>query len=258
MECGPTASAACASGSSVQPARDFYKLENDDLLIVCDDFNLPLGKIRLRGAGSAGGQKGLDDIIRRLGTDEVPRLRVGIGPVPEGWDPAGFVLGKFARDDAPEIESLDDIRGHAIAVNNGSVYDAWVTDNADRYDLEIQRYGKNADAVQAVLTGRVFANLAGETVAKWAAMQSPLLRTTYTIRSGAKFSAGFRHDDVEYRNRVEETLECMKLDGTMAELHEKWFGDPPADGSAAVTVLEGYGELGMEGDDPTPHVPRCN
>lgn len=162
------------------------------------------------------------------------------------------------RDDAPEIESLDDIRGHAIAVNNGSVYDAWVTDNADRYDLEIQRYGKNADAVQAVLTGRVFANLAGETVAKWAAMQSPLLRTTYTIRSGAKFSAGFRHDDVEYRNRVEETLECMKLDGTMAEMHEKWFGDPPADGSAAVTVLEGYGEPGMEGYDPTPHVPRCN
>lgn len=161
-------------------------------------------------------------------------------------------------DDAPEIESLDDIRGHAIAVNNGSVYDAWATENADRYDLEVQRYGKNADAVQAVLTGRVFANLAGETVAKWAAMQSPLLRTTYTIRSGAKFSAAFRHDDVEYRNRVEEIFECMKLDGTMAELHEKWFGDPPADGSAAVTVLEGYGEPGMEGYDPTPHVPRCN
>jgi polar amino acid transport system substrate-binding protein len=161
-------------------------------------------------------------------------------------------------DDAPDIESLDDIRGHAIAVNNGSVYDAWATENTDRYDLEVQRYGKNADAVQAVLTGRVSANLAGETAAKWAAMQSPLLRTTYTISTGAKFSAGFRHDDVEYRNRVEETIECMKLDGTMAELHEKWFGDPPADGSAAVTVLEGYGEPGMEGYDPTPHVPMCN
>jgi polar amino acid transport system substrate-binding protein len=158
------------------------------------------------------------------------------------------------RNEAAEIATLDDIQGQAIAVNNGSVYDVWATENA----LEVQRYGKNADAVQAVLTGRAFANLAGETVAKWAAMQSPLLRTTYTIRSGSKFSAGFRHDDVDYRNRVEETLECMKLDGTMAELHEKWFGDPPADGSAALTVLEGYGEPGMEGYDPTPHVPRCS
>ena len=69
------------SGSSVQPARDFYKLENSELLIVCDDFNLPISKIRLRVAGSAGGQKGLADIIRRLGSDEVPRLRVGIGPL---------------------------------------------------------------------------------------------------------------------------------------------------------------------------------
>ena len=76
-------------------------------------------------------------------------------------------------DDAPEIESLDDIRGHAIAVNNGSVYDTWVTDNAPRYDLEVQRYGKNADAVQAVLTGRAFANLAAETAAKWAAPAPP-------------------------------------------------------------------------------------
>ena len=161
-------------------------------------------------------------------------------------------------DDAAEIASLDDIRGQAIAVNNGSVYDVWASENSDRYDLEVQRYGKNADAVQAVLTGRAFANLAGETVAKWAALQSPLLKTTYTIRSGSKFSAGFRHDDVEYRNQVEEVLECMKLDGTMADLHERWFGDAPAEGSAALTVLEGYGEPGMEGYDPTPHIPNCD
>ena len=118
-------------------------------------------------------------------------------------------------DDAPDIESLEDIRGQAIAVNNGSVYDVWATENADFYDLEVQRYGKNADAVQAVLTGRAFANLAGESVAKWAAMQSPLVRTTYTIKSGSKFSAAFRNEDVEYRNRVEAVLECMKSDGTM-------------------------------------------
>lgn len=164
----------------------------------------------------------------------------------------------LVRNDAPEIESLDDIRGQAIAVNNGSVYDVWATDNADFYDLEVQRYGKNADAVQAVLTGRAFANLAGESVAKWAAMQSPQVRTTYTIESGSKFSAAFRHDDVAYRNQVEAILECMKSDGTMASLHQKWFGDPPAEGSAAITALEGYGEPGMVGYDPTPHGLSCN
>jgi len=95
------------SGQAVQPARDFYKIENNDLLVVCDDFALPLGKLRIRAQGSGGGQKGLDDIIRRLGTDEVPRLRIGIGPLPENWDAANFVLGKFSGDEAGAVtESL--------------------------------------------------------------------------------------------------------------------------------------------------------
>ncbi len=161
------------------------------------------------------------------------------------------------KSDAPEIRSLDDIRGQAIAVNNGSAYDVWATDHRDEYDLELQRYGKNADAVQAVVAGRAFANLAGETAARWAAKQSPLVRTTYTVRSGNKFSAAFRHQDVEYRNRVEEILECMKIDGTIAGFHEKWFDVSPREGAAALTTLEGYGEPGMKGYDPTPHTPEC-
>jgi len=92
------------SGNSVVAARDFYKLEIEDLLIVCDDFNIPLGKLRLRASGSAGGQKGLADVIRRLATDEVARLRLGVGPVPANWDPVDFVLGRFAKEELPEIE----------------------------------------------------------------------------------------------------------------------------------------------------------
>jgi len=90
------------SGQAVQPTRDFYKIENTDLLVVCDDFALPLGNLRLRARGSAGGQKGLDDILRRLGTDEVPRLRIGIGPLPEGWAATNFVLGKFSHEESAE------------------------------------------------------------------------------------------------------------------------------------------------------------
>jgi peptidyl-tRNA hydrolase, PTH1 family len=92
------------SGASVLAARDFYKLTNEELLIVCDDLNLPLAKLRIRAAGSAGGQKGLADVIRVLGTEELPRLRIGIGPAPANWDAADYVLGKFTRQEMPMIE----------------------------------------------------------------------------------------------------------------------------------------------------------
>lgn len=92
------------SGYSVVQARDFYKLTNADLLVICDDFNLPLGKLRFRAKGSSGGQKGLEDIIRALGNEEYPRLRVGIGSPPAGWDPADFVLGKFTKADRSEVD----------------------------------------------------------------------------------------------------------------------------------------------------------
>lgn len=92
------------SGESVVRARDFYKLANADVLVVCDDMNLPLGKLRVRGSGSAGGQKGLADILQRLGGEDVPRLRIGIGPPPAGWDPADYVLSKFGQAERSEVE----------------------------------------------------------------------------------------------------------------------------------------------------------
>jgi PTH1 family peptidyl-tRNA hydrolase len=92
------------SGSSVQVARDFYQLTSEDLLIICDDINLPLAKLRFRVKGSSGGQKGLEDILRRLGTDQVPRLRLGIGQPPAQWDAADYVLGRFNEQERSEME----------------------------------------------------------------------------------------------------------------------------------------------------------
>lgn len=91
------------SGGSVLAARDFYKLSLDDILIVCDDFALSLGQLRFRPNGSSGGQKGLGDIINRIGKD-IPRLRVGIGPLPPQWDVADFVLSKFSKEEREQVD----------------------------------------------------------------------------------------------------------------------------------------------------------
>ena len=92
------------SGASVLAARDFYKIALEDIIVVCDDLNLPLAKLRARATGSAGGQKGLEDIICRLGSDAFARLRVGIGSPPDGWAWPDFVLSKFKKEELPEME----------------------------------------------------------------------------------------------------------------------------------------------------------
>jgi PTH1 family peptidyl-tRNA hydrolase len=102
------------SGLCVSEAKAFYKIAEQDLLVLCDDLNLPLGKLRIRLQGSAGGQKGLDDIIDKLGSDNFPRLRVGIGTPPAGWDWADFVLSKFTAEEMPQINEA--VRRAAEAV----------------------------------------------------------------------------------------------------------------------------------------------
>lgn len=92
------------SGQSVRAAVDFYKLPLTDLLVICDDINLDVARLRFKPGGSAGGQNGLKDIIQRLGTRDFSRLRVGVGRPPAGWDTADFVLGKFLKEDQPTIE----------------------------------------------------------------------------------------------------------------------------------------------------------
>lgn len=103
------------SGASVLAARDFFKLPNEAMLVICDDLNLPLAKLRFRARGSPGGQKGLADVIHRLGTDEFPRLRIGIGAAPEGWDPTAYVLGRFSSEEKPEMERAVCVAAQAVA-----------------------------------------------------------------------------------------------------------------------------------------------
>ena len=75
--------------------------------------------------------------------------------------------------------------------------------------------------------------------------------------TGRNFAYAFRLEDSEYRNKVEAVIECMKLDGRLRKLHEKWYGAAPDAGSAIETVYFGYGPPGFKGFDPTPHMPSC-
>ena len=102
-----------ASGKSVRQACDFYKLPLGDMLVICDDLNLPVGRLRFRALGSAGGQKGLADIIRHLGTDDFPRLRIGIGQPPQGWEASDYVLGKFSTPEQNRMEASIGDAAHA-------------------------------------------------------------------------------------------------------------------------------------------------
>ena len=94
-----------ASGRTVRQVVDFYQLQLNDVLVACDDINLPLGTIRLRKSGSAGGQKGLANIIQQLGSQEFSRLRIGVDAPPNGMDAADYVLGRFGKRESELIET---------------------------------------------------------------------------------------------------------------------------------------------------------
>lgn len=159
---------------------------------------------------------------------------------------------------SPEIKSLDDIKGKTLALNKGSAYEAWAKDNQAKYGFKYDVYDTNPDAVQAVLSGRADANLAGNTAVAWAAKLNPQLKLAYTIKTGLVWSIPFRIDDTVNRDIVDDIVKCMKMDGTFAKLHEKWFGIKPAADSSTAKVFPGHGVPGMPGYEEKAAPPKCS
>jgi PTH1 family peptidyl-tRNA hydrolase len=94
------------SGRALAELRTELEIRPEEILAVVDDIALPLGHLRLRRRGSDGGHNGLKSIIAELGTSDFPRLRLGVGPVPPGWDAAEFVLGAFERGEEEIVEEM--------------------------------------------------------------------------------------------------------------------------------------------------------
>ena len=123
------------SGECVREVADFYKLNPDEIIIICDDINLDVGRLRIRKKGSAGGHNGLKNIIAHLGTEEFPRIRVGVGEKTEGWDLADYVLARFDKDSEPVIRE-------ALANVVGAV-ETWISEGIDaamnRYNVSTKK-----------------------------------------------------------------------------------------------------------------------
>ncbi len=109
------------SGGPVRRLLESEGRSPEETLVVCDDYALPLGTIRTRRRGSDGGHNGLASILSALGTDEIPRMRLGIGSPPAGEDPADFVLSHFAPQEAGAVEDLLEraVRAIETAIGQG-------------------------------------------------------------------------------------------------------------------------------------------
>lgn len=173
----------------------------------------------------------------------------------EGYLENNFTL--VMKKERNDIQRVEDLKGKTIAVNKGSGPEEWARNNQAKYGYELAVYGTNADAVQAVISGRSDANLAGVTPSVWAAKSSPAIKTTFTIKTGSVWAIPFRLDDKEGRDQVSNVLKCMKQDGSLQKLHVKWIGAVPADDSATVVSPAGHGIPGLFGYDATAIKPVC-
>lgn len=123
------------SGRSVQQAVKFYQIPHSDVIVIGDDLNLKVGQLRLRASGSAGGQKGLQNILSCLSSNEICRVRVGIGRPPPEMDAADYVLGRYRKD---EIDVID-----AAVRKAASAIEVWA---AEGIDVAMNRYNRDVEA----------------------------------------------------------------------------------------------------------------
>src|SRR5437016_10085965 len=121
---------------------------------------------------------------------------------------------------SPKVAKLEELKGKVVSVNKGSVYDSWARDLEAKIGWRVESFGTQTDAVQAVLVGRADANVAGNTVIAWAVKNNPQLELSFLYSTGLVWAAPTRKDSAELRKVLDVAIECMKLDHTIAKMHE--------------------------------------
>jgi polar amino acid transport system substrate-binding protein len=174
---------------------------------------------------------------------------------------AGYIWTEYQfgikKGSAP-IKSWADLKGKAVAVNKGTPYETLSKQKAAEIGLTVQVYDTQPDAIQAVLSGRAYTTLGGNTTILYAAKQNPNFVADLVLTdTRAHWAAPFRKDEVALRNQMQDALDCMKKDGTIDRLSEKWFGVTPGPTDLQNVITPGYGVPGMPGYDPTPHPLHC-
>jgi PTH1 family peptidyl-tRNA hydrolase len=104
------------SGESIREAADFYKVDPEHIIVIYDDISLDVGQLRIRTKGSAGGHNGIKNIIAHLGTQEFPRIKVGVGDKPKQMDLAAYVLSRFSKEDRGLMEDAFKEAADAVEV----------------------------------------------------------------------------------------------------------------------------------------------
>lgn len=173
----------------------------------------------------------------------------------------GYIWTAFQfgiRKGTPPLKSWDDLKGKVVSVNKGTPYEILAKKKGEELGITVQVFDTEPDAIQAVVSGRAYANLAGNTVIKYGASKSPMFVADLVLNeTKAHWATPFRKDSAVLRGQIEDVLKCMKKDGTVERLSEKWFGAKPAADDLENVILPGHGIPGLPGYEPNAPEPDC-
>jgi polar amino acid transport system substrate-binding protein len=174
---------------------------------------------------------------------------------------AGYLWTAFQfgikKGSAP-IKGWEDLKGKAVAVNKGTPYETLSKKKGEEIGFEVQAYDTQPDAVQAVLSGRAYATLVGNTSVRYIAKQNPQFVADLELTdTRAHWAAPVPKDNPKLRAQLQDAIDCMKKDGSLVKLSEKWLGYTPGPDALERVITPGYGVPGMAGYDPTPHELHC-
>ena len=193
------------------------------------------------------------DIVLSPATVSAERAKAMLFVQPYG----DAIYGFLTRKNAP-VTKIDDLRGKTIAVNKGNLFDLWLSQRQAEYGWTINRFDKTSDAASAVASGQADAAMMYVAAAGWMSRQvDGLMPSSYVIDNHEVYAYAVRLQDKALRDRLDVALACLKQNGTLAAIFRKWTGLEPLPGGAVMTITPGYGVVGYDNYDPTPHALTC-